>query len=55
MIMNEDSKNKQEVEALLIKFKIKKIIVSTYHLQINDMIKHEYILIIQALLKFYEN
>ena len=55
MMMNEDSENKQEVEALLIKLKIKKITVSAYHLQINDMIKHEHTSIMQALLKSCKN
>ena len=39
MIINENSKNKQEVKAFLIKFRIKKIIISTYYLQINDIVR----------------
>ena len=54
-MMNEDLKNKQEVKALLIKFKIKKITVSMYHLQANDMIEHEHTLIMQKLLKSCKN
>ena len=53
--MNEDFKNKQEIKTFLIKFKIKKITVSAYHLQINDIIKCEYTSIMQTLLKFCEN
>ena len=45
-MINESFENKQEVEALLIKFKIKKIIILMYHLQINNMIKHKHILIL---------
>ena len=55
MIINEDFKNKWEVEAFLIKLKIKKIMISAYHLQTNDMIKHKHILIIQALSKSCKN
>ena len=54
-MMNEDFKNKWKIEALLIKLEIKKIIVLMYHLQINDMTKCEHTLIMQILLKFYEN
>ena len=55
MIIDEDFENKWEVEVLLIKFKIKKIIISTYHLQANDIIKCEHTSIMQALSKSCEN
>ena len=55
MMMNEDFENKWEVEVFLIKLKIKKVMISVYHLQANDMIKCEHISIMQTLLKFYEN
>ena len=55
MMMNENSENKQEVKALLIKLKIKKIMILMYHLQMNDMIECEHISIMQALLKFCKN
>ena len=55
MMINEDFKNKWEVKALLAKFKIKKVMISAYHLQINDMIEHEHISIMQALSKSCEN
>ena len=55
MMMNEDFKNKQKVEALLAKFEIKKVTVSAYHSQMNNMIKCKHTLIMQALLKFYKN
>ena len=55
MMMNEDFENKQEVEALLVKLEIKKVTVLIYHSQMNDMIKCEHTLIVQTLLKFYEN
>ena len=54
-MMNKNSKNKQEVETFLIKLKIKKITVLIYHSQMNNMIECEHILIMQTLLKFYEN
>ena len=54
-MMNESFKNKQEVETFLIKFKIKKVTVSAYHLQMNDMIEYKHISIMQALLKFCKN
>ena len=44
-MINEDFENKQEVKVLLIKLRIKKITVSAYHLQMNDMIKHKHTLI----------
>ena len=53
--MNEDLKNKQKMKALLIKLEVKKVTVSAYHSQANDMIEHEHILIMQMLSKFYEN
>ena len=49
MIINENFKNKQKVEAFLIKFKIKKIMILMYHLQMNNMIKCKHILIMQTL------
>ena len=54
-MMDGGSENKQEVEALLAKLEIKKVTVSAYHLQTNDMIEHEHISIVQALLKSCEN
>ena len=55
MMMNEDFENKWEVKTLLIKLEIKKITVSMYYSQMNDMIKCEHTSIMQALLKSYEN
>ena len=55
MIMNEDSENKQEIKVFLIKLKIKKVMISAYHLQANDMIKHEHTSIMQALSKSCKN
>ena len=43
------------MKTFLIKLKIKKITVLMYHLQTNDIIKHEYILIKQTLLEFCKN
>ena len=55
MMMNKDSENKWKVEALLIKFKIKKVTVLMYHLQTNNMIKYKHTLIMQTLSKSCEN
>ena len=55
MIINKNFKNKWKVKTFLIKLEIKKITVLMYHSQINDMIKCEHILIMQALLKFCKN
>ena len=54
-MMNKNSENKQKVKAFLIKLKIKKIMISAYHSQINDMIEHEHTSIMQALLKSCKN
>ena len=54
-MMNEDSENKQKVEALLVKLRIKKVMISMYHLQMNSMIKCEHTLIMQTLLKSCKN
>ena len=54
-MMNKNSENKQEVKALLVKLKIKKVMISVYHSQINGMIKCKHILIMQTLLKSYKN
>ena len=54
-MINENSENKQKIKVFLIKLKVKKITISAYHLQMNNMIKHEHISIMQTLLKFYEN
>ena len=55
MMMNEGSENKWEVEALLAKLEIKKVMILMYHLQMNDMIKCEHTSIMQALLKSCKN
>ena len=43
------------MKALLTKLKIKKIMISAYYLQTNDIIKHKHISIMQMLLKSYKN
>ena len=55
MMIDEDFKNKWKIETFLVKLKIKKVMILMYYLQINDMIKHKHISIMQTLLKFYEN
>ena len=55
MMMNEGFKNKWKVEALLIKLEIKKVTISAYHSQMNNMIKCEHTSIMQALSKSCKN
>ena len=54
-MINKDFKNKQKVKTFLVKFEIKKVTVSVYHSQINNMIKCEHTSIMQALLKSCKN
>ena len=53
--MNGGLKNKQEVEALLAKLRVKKVTVLVYYLQANDMIECRHTLIMQVLLKSCKN
>ena len=50
-VMNRDSENKREVEELLKWYEIKKMTVSAYHLQVNEMIEQEHTPIIQVFVK----
>ena len=54
-MMNKNFENKQKVKTFLIKFKIRKVTVSAYHSQTNDIIKYEHTLIMQTLLKSCKN
>ena len=55
VVMDGGPENKQEVEALLAKLRVKKVMVSAYHPQMNGMIEHEHTPIVQALSKSCEN
>ena len=50
-MINDDSKNKKQIEKLTIKFKIKKNIMSKYYFQTNDMIEKNHKSIVNALIK----
>jgi len=40
--MNEESKNKEIVETLIKKYKIKRVMMLTYHSQMNDLVKKDH-------------
>ncbi len=50
-IMNEELKNKEIVETLIEKYKIKWVIMSTYHLQMNDFVKKNHTAVVNVLIK----
>ena len=51
LIIDEGSENKKIITELVAKYKIKQIIISAYHFQINKMIKQKHKSIINILLK----
>lgn len=51
LIVNDDLENKEIVEELMIKYKIKKVIVFAYHSQANEMMKKDHKLLTDVLLK----
>ncbi len=50
-VMNEESKNKAIVETLIEKYKIKRMMMSTYHSQTNDLVKRDHTAIVNVLIK----
>lgn len=50
-IMNEESKNKKIVEALIKKYRIKRVVMLTYHSQMNELVKKDYTAVMNALIK----
>ena len=50
-IINDELKNKKQIVKLTIKFKIKKIVMSKYHFQTNEMIEKYHKSIVNALIK----
>ncbi len=50
-VMNEKSKNKKLMNELIEKLAIKKIIISAYHFQTNEMIERKHRLFVNALIK----
>jgi len=51
--MNEESKNKKIVEALIKKYRIKRVVMLTYHSQMNELVKKDYTAVMNALIKIF--
>jgi len=49
--MNEELKNKEIVETLIEKYKIKQMMMSTYHSQTNDLVKRDHTAVVNVLIK----
>ena len=49
--MNEELKNKEIVETLIEKYKIKRMMMSTYHSQMNDLVKKNHTAVVNVLIK----
>ena len=54
-VMNEESKNKEIVETLIKKYKIKRVMMSTYHSQMNDFVKRDYTAVVNILIMMTVN
>ena len=50
-VMNEESKNKEIVEMLIEKYKIKRVMMLTYHSQMNDLVKRNHTAVVNVLIK----
>ncbi len=50
-VMNEELKNKEIVETLIEKYKIKQVIMLTYHSQMNDLVKRDHTAVVNVLIK----
>ncbi len=50
-VMNEESKNKEIVETLIEKYKIKRMMMLTYHSQMNDLVKRNHTAVVNVLIK----
>lgn len=51
--MNEESKNKKIVEALIKKYRIKRVVMLTYHSQMNELVKKDYTAVMNTLIKIF--
>jgi hypothetical protein len=49
--MNEELKNKEIVKVLIKKYKIKRVMMSTYHSQTNDLVKRDHTAVVNVLIK----
>jgi hypothetical protein len=52
--MNNDFENKKILEKLVKRYRIKTMIMSNYHLQINEMIKKDHKSLFDALIKIFD-
>jgi len=53
--MNEELKNKEIVETLIEKYKIKRVMMSIYYSQMNDLVKRNYTAVVNVLIKMTVN
>jgi hypothetical protein len=53
--MNEELKNKKIVKALIKKYKIKRVVMLMYHIQMNDLVKKDHIAVVNILIKMTVN
>jgi len=53
--MNEESKNKEIVETLIEKYKIKRVMMLIYHSQMNDLVKRDHTAVVNVLIKMTVN
>jgi len=54
-VMNKELKNKEIIEMLIEKYKIKWVMMLTYHLQINDLVKKNHTTVVNVLIKMTVN
>jgi hypothetical protein len=54
LTINDDSENKEVLEKLVKRYRIKKMITSNYHSQINEMIKRNHRFLFDALFKMFD-
>jgi DNA-directed RNA polymerase subunit N (RpoN/RPB10) len=52
--MNDESENKKILDELVQRYRIKKMITSNYHFQINEMIKRNHKFLFDALFKMFD-
>jgi hypothetical protein len=54
LIVNDESENKEILDELLQRYRIKKMITSSYHSQINEMIKRDHKFLFDVLFKMFD-
>jgi hypothetical protein len=53
--VNDESENEEILDELLQRYRIKKMITSNYHSQINEMIKRDHKSLFDALFKMFDD